>query len=259
MRKYQARASDLAWISVAGALLACNQQPAAPAKSEPAGVEASYQELAADFASCGEHLEQCMSAAQTKAARWTCRVDFGHCRAEAGKKAMQAMADAIHACVESAKQCKNADDDAGTPECRSQLWACLWQSRHPQVDDGDAGTDEGSASHGHDCIEQLHRSIAAGKSAHVCASRVRQCVADALPQPSEVVPDSDDPDDAADGGDDDQPADESDKPGPSASGKPHAAAHPRLCLQDFRVCVWQTHQPGPCVEALRACVHPAGG
>lgn len=214
--------------------------------AEPAGVEASYQELAAEFAACGEQIEQCLGEADAdRAARFRCKVEFGQCRAEAGKQALQRLRESIHACVERARQCRDGED-AGPHECRSELWACLWHTRHPGGgdSDADAGSDEGGAQ-GRDCIDNLRRAAWAGKDADSCARGVRECVADALPEPEDVVEDDDAPG-----------AQPSHDP---AHGKPPVArggAGRPTCLPDFRTCVRQTRDTRACVEALRQCAHP---
>jgi hypothetical protein len=252
----------LAALGVASiALLGCDGKPGG-ASSQPS-VAASYQELAVAFASCGEDFEECDAAAEEDwDALRSCGAQFRSCRDQAGAQAIKAMVVAIHACIGTARDCAKGADASGKTACRRQLGTCLGEQRSGQQADDD---DAGEARHGRgslvrDCIEKLKQSVDRGETAELCARGVRMCVADALPAPEDLDPESVRDDDAGmlDGeqiGDDD------------ARGHGYAAAAARraarwvaarACLGDFRSCVRSRHAAGECVEMLRECTHPGG-
>jgi hypothetical protein len=236
-------------IAAAVALLACDDSK--DTASQQASVEASYQELAGEFASCGERLEECSEAADEDGAELrTCGVDFRACRDQAGARALKTMVGAIAACVEEARECRSRPDQ-DKAECRRQLWSCLGDRRHADDDDADGGVDEATPDRRsvvRDCIEQLKDSVERGEKPENCARAVRECVAEALPEPAELIPGAGE---EMDGGA------QVDEGAPAHGRRLQAWLSARACLGEFRSCVHERRGARQCIEALHECTHPA--
>jgi hypothetical protein len=249
------RNSVLTSFGLASALLGCGGEKTS-STAPPSAVEASYQNLAGSFASCAEQADSCVGkAGSDKLALWSCRTDYTKCRAEAGKQALVALVQAIHECVDSARECRMNGTPGDAHKCLEQLRTCLGEARSVNDDDADGGTDEysGSGSH-HECIDGLRQAVTAGKDPETCAKGVRQCIDDSFPSPEEAIPE---------GGDDQGTGTGIYAPGHGHVGDADAGSDedgPRdghLCLSEFRICLKQARGTGArgCVEALWQCAH----
>jgi hypothetical protein len=140
-------------------------------------VMTSYDTLASKVVACAQAHTKSTSDAQDSAARQVCEDRLQSC-GDAAKPAVKALADAISACTDSDRRCRNdaGSADASVASCEEKLQACLGAA-HPQ------GTDGGPAASGSKCVDDLHTCVQAGTTPLTCARDVAQCVLDSVPTP----------------------------------------------------------------------------
>jgi hypothetical protein len=235
------------------------------------GDAASLDQCALDYRSCRDNAGADMMGNMAEAIA-ACAEQATECRRNAEGDAQQEAScrDQLWACLgddgqDSADDAGTGDDDAGTDGTESDAGTDVNESDAGMATDDDGDGDDGDGTvdehgHGHhhhgasgrDCIDELKRSVEKGKDAHRCAREVRQCVADAQPDPDDV---SSEPTPAPSPAPSSEASNESKH---SASHHESAAsrwASARACAGEYRSCLWQKHGPRACVQALHECTH----
>jgi hypothetical protein len=246
------------------------------------GDAASLDQCALDYRSCRDSAGTDMMGNMAGAIA-ACAEQATECRRSAEGDAQQEAScrDQLWACLgddgqDSADDAGTGDDDAGTAGTESDAGTDGSENDAGIVTDdgdgdegdgvdgdGDDGDGDGTVDehgHGHhhhgatggDCIDKLKRSVEKGKDAHSCAREIRQCVADAQPDPDDV---SSEPSPEPSPVPSSESSDESEH---SASHHESAAsrwASARACGGEYRRCLWQKHGPRACIQALHECTH----
>lgn len=176
-------------LLAATCLLGCAESTS-PVSSATSPVDAAYAALVSEVANCAKEVKACVDAAADDAAVDVCRDEFSSCRENAGKKHVDALANAAKSCTATHKECVRSAEKGEAGSCQDELRVCLRAARPERgVDDDDAGTknDERKAARA-DCLDELHPCVEADGPANVCAEQVRACLVDSVPSAAEVVP-----------------------------------------------------------------------
>lgn len=263
---------------MAATCLAACAESSAPSTSENA-VDVAYAALVSEVASCAKALQTCTDAAADDAATDACRAEFGSCREAAGKKHVDALANAARSCAATHKECVRAAEKSEAGSCQDELRVCLRAARPEGNDDDDAGAENDARKAARaDCLDELHPCVKADGPANVCAEQVRMCLVDSVPSPSAVVPDKKAHKDDADAAVDEDGAgmgmgmgmgkgpkdDAGVERGKSAAAKPADGADAgapgkgtmnkaRECVDTLRVCIDAGNPARGCAQSLKEC------
>jgi hypothetical protein len=253
---------------MAATCLAACAESSAPSTSENA-VDTAYAALVSEIASCARELETCVDAAADDAAIDACRAELSSCREDAGKKNVDALANAARSCSATHKECVKAAEKGEAGSCQDELRVCLRASRPQGNDDDDAGTDNDARKAARaDCLDELHPCVKADGPANACAEQVRMCLVDSAPSPLMVVPDKKADKDRSDS-DADAAVDEDGmgmgKSAKGDAGMEHGKSGGAKPADDADAGVRGKAKTTPareCVDTLRACIdagNPARG
>lgn len=251
---------------MAATCLAACAESSAPSMSENA-VDTAYAALVSEIASCAKELKTCTDAAADDAATDACRADFSDCRESAGKKNVDALANAARSCSATHKDCVRAAEKGEAGSCQDELRACLRAARPQSDDDDDAGTDNDARKAARaDCLDELHPCVKADGPANVCAEQVRMCLVDSVPSPAAVVPDKKKDKDADAAVDEDgegkgakgdagvERGKSADAPSKGvADAGPRGNTQARECVDTLRACIDAGNPARGCAQSLKEC------
>jgi hypothetical protein len=249
---------------------ACDDSSPQRSSANASGITQADQNLRDMLAACGQQASACAGAAGDDLALQMCRDQLAGCRETAGRTGSQAVADAIHVCVDHMQQCeKGANTPSAHAACDLDLQACLGAGR---ADEADGGNDEdgGSASPVSACESQMRMCVLADGSAETCADELRTCLLAATPGPNDLHAGGEH---GRDGGSANSSAPDAGMSGSMHAATPdagmsgsggHAAATDagkpaaNTCQDQYDYCVQHNGTPQGCRQQMRSCQNGAG-